>query len=109
MQIKKYWLRGGLIGLGVPLALFGIFTILAGLNIELGRFPLSELIVFALVIMELPAAIIGRSLGLPIETGGAAFLLYKFNALGYVLTLAFWIFVGAFIGWLIDMKRCGKE
>lgn len=104
MQAKRYWLRGALIGLFAPSCLFGIFLILAGLNIEFGRFPLAGLIIIALAIFEIPVAIIGRSLGLPIETGGAAFLLYEFNALGYTLTIIFWIFVGAFIGWLIDKK-----
>ena len=108
MPERKYCLRGGLIGLLVPLTLFVIFRVLAGLNIELGRFPLTALIVFALAILELPVAIIGRSLGLPIEIGGTAFILYEFNALGYALTALFWIFVGAFIGWLMGRKRCKK-
>jgi hypothetical protein len=109
MQERKYCLRGGLIGLLVPLILLVIFKVLAGLNIELGRFHLTALIVFALAILELPVAIIGRSLGLPIETGDAAFIFYEFNALGYVLTAIFWILVGVFIGWLISRKRCKKE
>lgn len=82
---------------------------LSELNIELGRFPLTALIVFVLAILELPVAILGRSLGLPIETGGTTFLIYKFNALGYFLTAALWVLVGAFVGWLIDRKRCQKR
>ncbi|MDP2905290.1 MAG: hypothetical protein Q8O22_03185 [Candidatus Omnitrophota bacterium] len=107
MQTKNLWLRGALIGLFVPLFLFGIFLILTGFNVEFGRHPLAGLIIIALAILEMPVAIIGRSLGLPIETGGAAFLLYQFNALGYILTIVFWVSAGAFLGWLVDKRYRG--
>ena len=105
MQKKRYLLIGALFGLIVPVILFGIFSILSHLNVEIGKSPLSVLIIFTLALLEAPIAIIGRSLNLPIETGGAAFILFQFNAFGYFLTLLFWTLVGLFVGWLISIMK----
>ncbi|MDD4957610.1 MAG: hypothetical protein PHH49_07915 [Candidatus Omnitrophica bacterium] len=102
MRAKRYWLRGALTGLFVPMALFGIFLLLVLMDFEFGRIPLTKMVVSAIAVLELPIVYIGRALELPIEVGGAAFLIYDFTVLGYVLMVAFWVVVGMFIGCLLD-------
>lgn len=108
MHYNRFWLQGALIGLLIPLILFGLFMMLNSFNIAFGANPLTALLIFALAFVELPIAIIGRTLGLPIEAGGAAFLIYDFTALGYILTIMFWALTGVLFGWFIDRKTSQK-
>lgn len=106
---NRFWIRGGLIGTAIPLVLFGLFQQLNSSGIAFGENPLTAFLVLALAFMELPTAIIGRTLGLPIEAGGAAFLIYNFTVLGYILTITFWALVGVLFGWIIDKKISRKK
>jgi len=102
---ELFWLRGGLVGLFTPFILFGLFLILNSFNIEFGSNPITSLLIFAMAFMQLPAVVIGRALGLPIETGGAAFILYNFTIFGYILTIFFWVLIGVLFGWIIDRRK----
>jgi hypothetical protein len=98
------WLLGGLIGLFIPLILFGLFLILNSFGTSFGGNPITALLVFAIAFIQLPIVIMGRTLGLPIETGGEAFIMYNFTPLGYILTVIFWTLLGALCGWIINKK-----
>ena len=101
----RLWFKGGLIGIFVPIILGGIVLLLISLKIPLGENPITPIFVIALCLLELPTVIVGRGLGLPIENGGAAFLLYDFSALGYILTIIIWALIGALIGLCLDMAN----
>ena len=92
---SRFWWRGGLIGLFIPLILF----ILNNFN---GSNPIIYLLTCALALIEVPVVVLGRFLRLPIETGETAFIQYQLTTFGYVLTVFFWAFTGAFFGWIID-------
>lgn len=71
-------------------------------KVAFGEHPLTAFLVIAIAFVELPTGIIGRTLGLPIETGEPAFLLYCFTPLGYFLTIIIWALMGAVIGWCVE-------
>ena len=100
---EHFWLRGGLIGLFIPLSLFGLFMLLRIFNVQIRG--ITVFLVFTMFIMQVPIATIGDLLKLPINAGGAAFILSDFNVLGNILVLIFWSIAGALIGWIVDRKR----
>lgn len=105
MRIKQPWLRGGIIGLLLPIALFELFYFLVNI---LGSNLITGLLMVIIALLELPAATIGRLLKLPIESGGTAFGFYDFTVYGYTLTLIFWVAIGMLFGWLMDFKSTDK-
>src|SRR3990167_8401544 len=104
MMFKRRCLYGGLIGFFIPAALFGILSALSTLDIEFARNPVTYSLVIGLTLIELPMVALGRSLRLPIENGGAAFMLYDLNVFGYILILLFWAFAGALLGLIFYRK-----
>ena len=96
---RKWWLIGTILGGGLPVALFLTCLALNWIGLAAGGFAL------ALGILEIPVAIIGRALSLPIETGGIVQVLYPFNALGYAFLVVFWAFVGLFVGVLVGRLK----
>jgi len=99
---KNPLIRGGLIGISVPAILFSLFLILGSFRIAFGEHPLTAILIFAIALLELPVANIGRALNLPIEETGVAFILYNFNMLGYIFMFIFWASIGVILGLIIS-------
>ncbi len=94
---KTPWMRGALIGAGTVTALAVLFLILNLFGVPFGQVPPLGLLVVALSLITMPVSIIGRVLHLPLENGGAAFMIADLNALGCAAVVLFWALVGALI------------
>lgn len=92
-------------GFLLPALLMATMALLMVAKTLTGEHPISAAVVMGLALCEMPPVIIGRSLGLPIETGGPAFIIYELNGLGYLLVVLFWTFTGGMLGMLIDACR----
>jgi hypothetical protein len=97
-----YWFLGAIVGLLIPTFLFGLFALSSAMHVGLGENPLTAVLVIALGFMEIPAVMIARTLNLPIETGGVAFLVFNLNAFGSFCVAMFWGIVGAVVGFVVD-------
>ena len=101
---------GGATGLGLPSCLFLVFSILNSFGIAFGENPATSALVIAIALLEIPIALVGRSIGLPIESGGDAFILFDFNTLGYVLVDMYWMAIGILTGGAWGLIRsCSKK
>lgn len=99
---NSFWLWGGLVGLMIPTALFALFQVLGCFRVAFGEHLLTTALIIAISVLELPTVIIGRALHLPIENGGAAFVIFDLSPFGHMLAIVFWVFVGLLIGYTID-------
>ncbi len=74
-------------------------------HIEMGRYFVSQVLVFGVHLLEMPVVILGRSQGWPIEKGGAAFIIFDLSTVGYSLVFLGWTLVGILVGGLIGLTR----
>ncbi len=100
---NEFWLWGGFYGFLIPAALFTLFQIMICFRVAFLDFLFSTWLIFAIAFMEMPPVSAARALNLPIENGGAAFIMCDLNALGYLFVLLFWTVVGVFLGFLGDI------
>lgn len=105
-----FWFRGMLLGFFIPVIVLGFFFIGSN-NPNNPLALLGTISVFPLAILQIPASIIGRGFGLPIETGEVAFIVCNFTTFGNILMIVLWTFIGAFIGWGvgIELSRNNKS
>ncbi len=82
---EYFLLYGAVLGLIAPALLFGLLDCTFDNQTIMWTDPLKGLTVFTILLMQLPVVIVGRALALPVESGGAAFILFNLSQLGYIL------------------------
>jgi hypothetical protein len=85
----------------VALLLFLTNYLIPAFNNQIDKNPLAGLSLIISFVLQTPIAFMGNLLSLPIS-GGNAQLTYNFNALGYTLTIIFWVLISTIVWWCID-------
>jgi hypothetical protein len=78
-----------------------LFCFIPYIPVNLVLFPLLIVAIF----VEVPAVTVGRALNLPIESGGAAFMLYNLSPFGYRYVSMFWLAAGLICKVLLKFRQ----